>query len=183
MHSIFPREIPLKNGETLIIREAMKEDAAAVIEYLNDVVCETDFLTMGKGEFNKTVAEEEEIFEAHRQSQNQIIIIAELNGEIAGLANISANNKPRQKHIGELGITVQKDHWGKGIGTKMMQAMIEWAKASGVIRKINLSVQANNEAAIKLYEKCGFEKEGTLKRDLYLNGQFYDALAMGLLID
>jgi len=61
--------------------------------------------------------------------------------------------------------------------------MLDWAKTSGVIRKINLNVQTNNEVAIALYEKFGFEKEGTIRRDLYVDGKFYDAYAMGILID
>lgn len=180
---MLPKKIQLKTGEMLTIREAQKEDAAAFIAYLNQVVGETDFLTIGKGEFIMTQREEEEILEEYKSATNKIFLVAELDGNIAGILNVDASSKPRQRHMGELGITVRKEYWGKGVGAGLMQSMIEWAKQLGVIRKLNLTVQANNEAAIALYEKCGFEKEGLVKRDAYINGEFYDAYVMGMEID
>jgi RimJ/RimL family protein N-acetyltransferase len=64
-----------------------------------------------------------------------------------------------------------------------MQAMVDWAKQSGVIRKLNLMVRADNEKAQGLYKKFGFEYEGTNRRDMIINGQMHDAHYMGLLID
>lgn len=86
-------------------------------------------------------------------------------------------------HIGDFGVTVRKDHWGKGIGSSLIETMLKWAKASDVIRKINLNVQTNNETAIALYKKFSFEIEGTIRRDSFIDGKFYDAYAMGILID
>lgn len=183
MSKIPPQKICLKKGEILLVRSAEKKDAATLIKYVKGVAGETDFLTFGKGEFKKTVKEEEQIIEEHRKAPNRIFIIAELEGKIAGLLNVNASEKPRLRHIGDFGITVRKDHWGKGIGTSLIKIMLDWAKASGVIRKINLNVIVNNKTAIKLYEKFGFKKEGLIKRDSYINRKFYDAYAMGLLID
>lgn len=180
---MFPKRVRLKSGEQLIIREAQKKDASALIGYVRSVVSETDFLTRGAGEFNKTNKEEEKIIEEHANASNSIFLIAELNGKIVGILNASGSDRPRLKHIVDFGVTVRKEHWGKSIGTRLMQSMIDWAKISGVIRKINLKVQTNNKTAIKLYKKFYFKKEGRMTRDSYINGKFYDDYCMGLLVD
>jgi RimJ/RimL family protein N-acetyltransferase len=170
-------------GKIILIREAKKEDAAALIAYVKKVACETDFLTFGKGEFRKTIKEEQQIIQQHAKAKNQIFLLAEYEGEIVGILNVNANEKSRLRHIGDFGVTVKKDYWGQGIGTNLIECMLEWARKSGVIRKINLVVQTNNKAAIKLYKKLGFKKEGVLRRDSFINGKFYDAYAMGMMID
>ncbi|MEL6253069.1 MAG: GNAT family N-acetyltransferase [Bacteroidota bacterium] len=175
--------ISLSSGEIALVREARKTDAASLITYVNQVGGETDFLTFGGGEFSKTVAEEAAIIEEHRITLNRIFIIVEVEGEIAGILNVNASTKARLQHIGTFGITVLKKYWGKGIGSLLMQAMIDWAKANPIIRKINLEVLTDNPSAIALYKKFGFEIEGTLKRSLFLEGKFFDSYAMGLLID
>ncbi|MEM6805976.1 MAG: GNAT family N-acetyltransferase [Bacteroidota bacterium] len=177
------KKYTLKSGKEILIREARKEDAAPLISYVKQVGAESDFLTFGAGEFNKTVAEEEAIIEAHRIALNRIFILAELEGEIAGILNINASAKSRTQHIATFGITVQKKFWGMGIGGKLMAHMIEWCSFNPIIRKIDLEVLVNNEIAIKLYKKYGFEIEGTLRRHSFQNGQFIDSYAMGLLVD
>ena len=180
---MFPKNIKTKSGEGLIIREVIATDASTLIEYVNKVVGESNFLTLGVGDFNKTVEEEEKIIEDHSSAKNRIFLVAEINGNVVGLLNVNASNKPRIEHIGDFGVTVLKDHWGKGIGSSLIEAMLDWAKSTEIIRKINLNVQANNEAAIALYKKYGFEIEGIIRRDSFIDGKFYDSYAMGILIN
>ena len=175
--------ISLSSGEIARIREAVQSDAASLITYVNQVGGESDFLTFGGGEFSKTLEEESAIIEEHRIALNRVFLIAEVKGEIAGILNVNAGAKSRLQHIGTFGITVQKKYWGEGIGSLLMEAMIDWAKANPIIRKINLEVLTDNPSAIALYKKFGFEIEGTIRRSLFLNGKFSDSYAMGLLID
>lgn len=183
MTTIFPTKSQTKDGVALIIREAEEADAAAMLDYVQTVSGETDFLTFGPGEFDITLEDEERIIAAHRRLDNQIFLLAEVDGRLVGMLNVSASQKPRLRHIGEFGLTVLRTYWGLGIGAALMQAMLDWAGASGVIRKINLTVQADNAMAIRLYERFGFETEGRLRRDLYVNGIYHDAFIMGKLID
>lgn len=179
---MLPKKIKTKTGEKITIREAKKTDALSLIKYLNTVAGETDFLTFGAGDFKNTIKEEEQIIDEHKKTKNKIFIVAELNKEIIGILNLGANNKPRTKHIGRFGVSVLKKHWGKEIGKNLIATMLEWSKKSGVIRKINLNVQTNNKSAIALYEKFGFEIEGILRRDSFVNGKFFDAYMMGKII-
>jgi RimJ/RimL family protein N-acetyltransferase len=173
----------LKSGEILTIREATKADASALLQHVKKVGDESDFLTFSGSEFNYSLAEEEAIIEKHRQNPNQIFLLGFVNGEVVSVMNVEASQKPRLQHIGEFGISVVKAHWGKGVGSAMIQFMIHWAKNTGLIRKINLRVVEKNTSAIHLYKKLGFEMEGRIKRDFWVNGEFQDAYCMGILIN
>jgi len=59
------KELILKNGKNPIIRSATKEDATAIVNYVNKIAGESDFLTFGKGEFEITVEKEEDILESY----------------------------------------------------------------------------------------------------------------------
>ena len=181
--SLFPQIFALPTDESLTLREAEEVDASKLIQYVQTVAGETDFLTFGTGEFLKTLEEEKEIIRAHREAPNRIFLIAEINGDIGGVINVNANAKPRMRHAGEFGITVRKAHWGKGVGSILIKGMLDWARSTGFMRKINLLVHVDNEQAIALYKKFGFEMEGRLRRDTYVDGEFHDSYLMGILLD
>ncbi|WP_041720449.1 GNAT family N-acetyltransferase, partial [Alkaliphilus metalliredigens] len=64
-----------------------------------------------------------------------------------------------------------------------MEYLIQWGETSEIIGKINLRVRTDNVSAIHLYEKMGFQIEGTITREFKINDTYYDALFMGLVID
>lgn len=183
MSTPLPKEVPLKTGEIVRIRAAVASDAAAVIAYVQTVATESDMLTFGAGEFQKTVAEEAKIFREHQEAANRIFLIALIGEEIAGILNVNASAKPRLAHIGEFGITVRKAYWGKGIGRHLLQTMLDWARTDSPLRKINLIVLAHNDRGIALYKRLGFRIEGRRSRGLCIDGVFYEDVLMGLDID
>jgi len=81
-------------------------------------------------------------------------------------------------------LVVQKKFWNQGLAGILLEEGIEWAKSSGILRRLQLSVQKRNEAAIHLYSKMGFTMEGLQERGAYLEeGTFLDVCLMGKLID
>jgi RimJ/RimL family protein N-acetyltransferase len=177
------KKILLKNKQELIIRKARKDDAENAIDFLNHVGSESDYLTLDGDKLSITVETEEKIIEDMNSKDNSIMIIGMIDKEIVSMVTFRGGERARIRHIGELGISVRKPYWGLGIGKLMLDFLINWAKETKVIRKINLRVRSDNEKAIKLYEKYGFEREGILKRDFCIDGEFYDSIHMGLLID
>ncbi len=173
----------LKEGQTALIREAAPEDAARLLHYLDEVTAETDFLALGQGDLDWPEEKERRFIEDHRKADNKLLILAEIEGQIAGLLRCAGDERPRLRHAGEFGITISQAHWGLGLGTMMIRIMIEWAKASRVIRKINMGVHADNERALSLYQRFGFVREGVITRQFAVAGRFYDAYLMGLEID
>jgi len=74
---------------------------------------------------------------------------------------------------------VHDDWQGKGVGAALMRAVIELADKWLNLTRIELSVFTDNESAIALYRKFGFEIEGTLRKYAFRDGEFVDAFAMG----
>ena len=177
------KKVILKTGEAVVIREAVKADAFKIIQHLKKVGDESVFLSFNGAEFDTSLEEEENIIQKHHDAENKILLVAEWEEEIIGVSNILATHKEKMKHMGELGISVVQAHWNKGLGYQMILYLIDWAKANPIIRKLNLEVQVNNTSAINLYSRLGFEKEGLRSRGTLLDGEFYDLLLMGLIID
>lgn len=173
----------LKNGKEIIIRTAKPEDSEIVVEYVNSVAGESDFLTFGENEFMMTVEQEADFIKKTEESENALMLLAISGDDIVGMLNFMGSSKARLKHGGEFGITVRKNYWGQGIGKELVSTMIDWAHENPLIKKINLQVRSDNETAIELYRKMGFELEGKISRMFYIKGRFYDCLHMGLKID
>ena len=177
------KEIKLKNGKTAILRSPIKEDAQAMIDYLNIIGGESDFITFGKNEFSMNVEAEQDYIERINSMDNSKNILIIIEDEIVGIASITSVQKERMKHNGTLGISIRKKYWGIGLGSEIMTYLIDWAKSNKITKKINLLVREDNIRGVKLYKKFGFEKEGLLKKDICVNGVYYNTIAMGLYID
>ncbi|WP_394862729.1 GNAT family N-acetyltransferase [Paraclostridium bifermentans] len=177
------KEIKLKNGKTAILRSPIKEDAQAMIDYLNIIGGESDFITFGENEFSMSVEAEQDYIERINSMDNSKNVLIIIEDEIVGIASITSVQKERMKHNGTLGISIRKKYWDIGLGSEIMTYLIDWAKSNKITKKINLLVREDNIRGVKLYEKFGFEKEGPLKKDICVNGVYYNTIAMGLYID
>ena len=168
----------------LLIREAEVEDAAALVSFLNRVSVETDFTSLD-GDGILLPSEEMAIFLNKQASwDNQITLLAFLNDKIAGIVNITADQRKRVRHIGDLFIVIGKKYWNNGLGSLLLEEVVEWAQASGILRRLQLTVQTRNQAAVHLYQKHGFAIEGRQERGAYIEeGEFIDVYLMGRLID
>lgn len=173
----------LKNGQKYIIRKAKTTDAGKLVEYLALISYESDNLTFGPGELSVTIEEETRFIEKAINSTNQYFVVAEYEGQIIGNLNFTAGTKPRVSHIGEFGVSVRKEFWGNKIAYELINGLIEWARNGGKITKINLQVREDNDKAIQLYKKFGFEIEGLIKRSFLINGTYYNAYHMGKIIN
>lgn len=111
-------------------------------------------------------------------STHKARFVAEVDGLLVGDLGVS-------DHFGvtELGMMVRAGYRGKGIGSALMAACLDWSRAAGAY-KVTLQTWPHNGAAIALYEKFGFAIEGRLRRQWRRrNGELWDALTMGLVLD
>ena len=175
-----PREYQLRNGRTLLIREVVVEDARALVDYAESISAESDFLSFGPGEFGLTEPEEEEFIRKCLASDNQLFILGSIDDTIVATLNLSAGYRPRVRHSGEFSMSVRKQYWGLGIGSLMLDTLIAWARHTQIVKKINLRVRTDNQRAILLYERKGFVKEGTIRKEILLDGKYFDHHWMGL---
>jgi L-phenylalanine/L-methionine N-acetyltransferase len=114
--------------------------------------------------------------------RNDLLLVAEADGLLIGNAGLDAIGRAvRRRHVMGLGITVDKAWHGRGVGTQLMQALLDAADRWLGVLRIELTVYTDNAAAIALYRKFGFEIEGTLRAFALRNGRYVDALAMARL--
>ncbi len=105
-------------------------------------------------------------------------LVAVADGEIVGSVHVD-----RSRHgFGEIAMAVAREWRGRGVGSALLAAAIEWGRERG-LHKLSLSVFAHNAAAIALYRKFGFVEEGRrVKHYRRATGELWDALDMGLLL-
>lgn len=84
-------------------------------------------------------------------------------------------------HTAVLGLGVLADFRGRGIGTALLRATLERARAAGLTR-IELTVRKNNQRVVPLYERFGFMHEGIQRNAICVDGAYEDLVCMGLLL-
>ncbi|MBN2900026.1 MAG: GNAT family N-acetyltransferase [Clostridia bacterium] len=151
-----------------------------MIDYIMQIGGESDNLTFGKGELEITLAQEEDTLQQYNEDPLGFFMIAEHEGKIIGNINLKTHNRARVRHNGEFGVSVLKAYWRNGIAEVLIGELIEWAKAGGVVTKIDLRVRDDNAGAIALYKKMGFVEEGHISRQFLIDGVYYSAYYMGL---
>jgi len=175
--------IKLKSGKELLLRRPKEEDAEAMIEYLNIVGGESDNLLFGKNEFRLTVEQEREYINNVNINDNALMLLGIIDDQIVSVSQVSSSNRKRIAHNSELAISVKKEYWGMGIGTTVMEELIDFAKSNNTIKTISLGVKASNKKAQHLYEKLGFKEVGVHKNFFNIDGDYYDEILMDLYID
>lgn len=178
-----PLRSTLPDGRCLILRRAVPEDAEETIAFVQRIIGESDYLMFEPGEFRPSLGEQREMLEQYARSDNHLFLIAEVDGEMAGMLTFQPGKRIRNAHAGEIGMSVRKKYWGMSIGKQLLQCLLQWARQTEKIRKINLRVRVDNERAVRLYRSAGFQVEGTISREFCINGRFYDAYWMGIELD
>ena len=113
-------------------------------------------------------------------AENLPQFVAVLGGRVVGWCDISPETLPGFTHVGRLGMGVHADFRGRGIGSRLLKATLEKARAIG-LERVELEVYASNTVAIALYERAGFAREGLKARGRKTDEGYDDVVQMGLL--
>ncbi|MFN8376191.1 MAG: GNAT family N-acetyltransferase [Anaerolineae bacterium] len=167
------------------IREAVPEDAEAIIEYLR-VLADEPENNIGfdaSSEITFTVEQERDVIQRNLDADNSGFFVAvNADGKIISVGNMSGSKRGSSRHVAALGISVLEGWRGQGVGTAMMRHMLAWARGTGIIKRIELDVFARNAGAIQLYEQLGFVTEGRKVKSYLKYGEYIDVVFMALLL-
>lgn len=168
-----------KKGRDVLLRSAEEKDAEALIDYMKITAVETPFLLREPDEISLTIEQEQAFIKAKKDSENELLLIAETGGRHIGNASLmSAGGFKRYRHRCEIAIALYQEYCGLGIGKAMLEMVLDIAKKAGY-EQAELEVIANNKPAIALYEKLGFQKYGTFPDNMkYADGSYVDAYWM-----
>lgn len=109
-------------------------------------------------------------------------VVAMHQDQLVGWCDISSLDRPVFAHVGSLGIGVIAPYRGQGIGEALLSTALQMAQLKGLTR-IELTVRQHNKAAIALYEKYGFVKEGIHKNAVWIDGEYENHIFMALLFE
>jgi putative acetyltransferase len=108
-----------------------------------------------------------------------ILLVACRGSEVIGQLGVEPRQTIRRKHAAGIGMAVSEKERRRGVGSALVAAAIELCDRWMAIKRLELEVYIDNEAAIGLYKKFGFKVEGTLKQYAFRDGELVDAYVMG----
>lgn len=170
----------LKNGKAVLIRKPHIEDAEAIINVMKTADGESRFLARNPGEFQATVEQEKAIIQSVISGDfGRMWFVAEYEGQVVGQCSVGlVRNNERFRHRASVAFVLLKAYWGLGIGGRMMRECVRWCEDHGV-EQIELDVLKDNERAIAMYQRFGFEVVGMMPNALkYADGTYGDEYLM-----
>lgn len=157
--------------EAIIIRPIRIEDAEAlwIIARQQGVIETTMALP--------SLRLEQRIKSIQELSENDHYMVAEQAGQVVGIAGLIVGTG-RQRHSGYLFIYVAAQNHGLGIGSRLLQSLLDLADQWLLLRRVELTVLTENEGAKRLYERFGFAVEGCRKMSIISQGELKDEWLM-----
>lgn len=161
------------SNEAIVIRAAHPDDAPALAAMMNQrssAAMTAQVLYVTDAEWQQRVVSD---------AQNRILV-AEVDGAVVGNAGLHLMTR-RRAHSAGLGMAVREEYRGRGVGSALLDAIIDLADNWYNIVRLELQVYTDNEPAVRLYERRGFAIEGTHRAYVYRLGEFVDAYTMARL--
>lgn len=174
---ITERTLTLRNGRTAVLRSPREADIPSLLELLRNVAGETEYLMRYPEETDEYTPEMEQAFiENVNGHVHNAMALCVLDGRVVGSCSLSTSHRIKLRHRAGIGISVLRDFWGQGIGTALMETIIEAARENPDLLQIELEFLEGNSRARQLYEKLGFRivsvhpnaiqlKDGTLRHE------------------
>lgn len=173
MATIPSQSVVCKNGTHVVLRCAVEDDAQAILELNQLLHSDGDGQVRLLEEYSATSQDERKTLRSYRDNPNWVYIVAEKDGEIIGSVHFKNGPISRLAHRGVLGIGIAPKFRSLGVGSKLLEQLIEWAETNRLIDKVSLAVVANNTRAIALYKKMGFLEEGRRVREVKYGDNIY----------
>jgi phosphinothricin acetyltransferase len=160
------------------IRSATPTDAPAIADILNALLGTTTV------EWTETPHRVEDI--VRWIEDHEVVLVAEEDGEVVGLAAFGwfrdAVVRPGYRFTVENSVHVRQSHWGRGLGSRLMQELIEAARASGKHAMV-AAIDATNEDSIRFHQRLGFAEVGRLPQVGTKFGRWLDLVLLELRLD
>jgi RimJ/RimL family protein N-acetyltransferase len=163
------------------IRGAVPEDAPRLIGLFERLYEETKFLMLEPGEAIPPVERYADRIAQGLGATSELWFVAEIEEQLVGVCFARRGFAKRNRHSLFLVMGVLQAWSGRGVGRALLQAIEQWA-ASVAIHRLELTVNIKNARAMSLYEKFGFEREGTKRHSLFIDGEYIDELYMAKLL-
>ncbi|MBE8576713.1 GNAT family N-acetyltransferase [Vibrio sp. OPT18] len=158
----------------LAIREVTVEDAQGIIDVLNPIIIEARYTILDQ---TFTVDEEKAFIESFPERGVFSVAVNETTSQLLGFQNVEpfASYTKAFDHVGIIGTYVDANSRGQGVAKQLFGYTFKSAKAKGY-EKLFAYVRADNERALAVYLKQGFEIVGTAKKHGKIGDQYFDEI-------
>jgi putative acetyltransferase len=157
----------------ILIRQRRPSDDGALLEVFNGSSFQRGAMTRGP-----FASKEELALWFQTLATCKLELVAEDSGEVIGFGVLALLDGERIEHGAWVILGVRETHHRRGLATELLETLLAAAKDVYRLRRVYLNVFADNEPAIKLYEKHGFQIEGTHRDFLWRDSGFVDACTM-----
>ncbi|MBU7446851.1 MULTISPECIES: GNAT family N-acetyltransferase [Lactiplantibacillus] len=142
--------------EVVDVRPAEVTDAAQLLALLAQLGRESNTFTVDDGIEELSETDEAEQIERISGTTTNVIFVAALGDRLIGVSTVQASTDFSAAQ-GEVGVAVLKEFWGMGLGTALVEEILDWARNYSSLERLVLTVQLRNTRAAKLYQHLGFE--------------------------
>jgi len=174
------KKVTLKNGHQVLLRPELSTDTEMLWEMFS-TLSETTLSNLVLPFTRERILGWTSNIDYDKNLPILALIKKESKQRVIGAASLSFNPVEAFKHKAELGVTVHDDYQNMGLGTAMVNHLLDIARKKGV-KKVFLLVNTGNTRAIHVYEKCGFQTEGRLIKEHCRNGQLGDDYRMAIFL-
>jgi len=182
MAKMNPKEVTLKNGKTVLIRQAEVADAQHLLDCVKKYIPQSEYIPKLEQEIVITVEQEREWINSFLIHNNSLLLVAEYENLVIGNIDLTGNRRKVMEHTAVIGMGMLKEWRNSGLGTALLDTAIEWARQNPVLELIWLQVYTANKAALHLYRKVGFEENGIMKSFFKHNNDYFDNLTMTMIV-
>ena len=167
-------------GEKIVLRAVEEADNAMLLSLINDPDTE---MMLGGSSWPVSESEQLKWFEHQERSRDVLRCIVALKEDGKAIGTIILSEIDQKNATGHIHIKMSKDVGrGKGYGTDAVNTMVQYAFEELRLNCIYANILSYNEASIRLFERCGFKRDGILRRRVFKKGQFYDLFYYSRLI-
>jgi ribosomal protein S18 acetylase RimI-like enzyme len=176
--AIEPEVFTAMDGRKVVLRSVRWEDLDDLLGLINSLVDEGVDIVRTEKVTRNGEAEWLGGLLARIEKREIINCAAEVEGKVIANSEIGKREGP-MSHVGGFGIAIKQGYRGIGIGTRIMQTLVEESKKAG-LRMLVLEVFDTNEIAKHLYQKMSFKEAGRIPKGVYKNGNYVDLIRMTL---
>lgn len=163
------------------IRKAENRDAEQIVEVIKNAE-DSGFMMFNPGERQISIESFAKFIEVLNANEKSGVFIACKEQEILGYVIVQHEKPQRVSHRAYLVAGVHSASRGKGVGEALFTHVVEWVKTVN-LHRLELTVIAENEPAVALYQKMGFEIEGVKRDSLFINDGYVDEYYMSKLFE
>ncbi|MGL4696361.1 GNAT family N-acetyltransferase [Enterococcus larvae] len=166
----------------MIVRSIARGDGADFLAMQYQLDKESQYMLLMPEERTTTVEEMERHIADTLLLSDFLFVALDDDGRISGYIQAERNRPKKIKHSAYIVIGLLEKMQRKGIGTAFFEELVRWAEKEQVTR-LELTVITENTGAVALYEKAGFEIEGTKRRAIFQNGAYMNEYYMAKLLN